>query len=247
MPRPFAEYYDLIYADKNYDKDIADFAAIVAHPRLKDLRILEIGAGTGNQTVRLAGLVKELTSVEIDPDFADVIERKLAISPPPNVAFWRQPLAVVDCFHNDAAVAFFHVLNYVGPDEIFELLRAIADRLRPGAPLIADVWGYGAMVDPPRPETRIKRAGTALVTQKITPTLNDSDRRLFLDYEIEISGLTEPVRFGERLNIFLWHPEELSRQLVRAGFHAPSYWDYRQFPASAETRSYRVWLRSIRR
>src|SRR5580658_6850839 len=78
MPRRFAEYYDHIFVDKYYDKDINDFVHLAARPDLANLRVLEIGAGTGNQSLRLSKLCARVTAVETDPDFAAVLEAKIA-------------------------------------------------------------------------------------------------------------------------------------------------------------------------
>lgn len=132
MPRPFAKHYDLVYADKDYDKDIADFAQLVGADRLRNMRVLEVGAGTGNQSLRLAGMVRELVAVEIDPDFFELLAGKVSSSDMLGIRLERRPIGDLPLEPFDAAAAFFHVLNYVGPADMPALDQFTALVGRPG-------------------------------------------------------------------------------------------------------------------
>lgn len=140
MPRPFATHYDALYADKDYGKDVADFRALLGDRPLSGLRLLEIGAGTGSHTVRLAPEVAELVSVEIDPDFAALLRARLASGAFPHVTTFAGRVEELPARPFDAAAAFFHVLNYVPRASMPGFLEAIARRLVPGAPFVADLW-----------------------------------------------------------------------------------------------------------
>src|SRR5262249_19094849 len=109
VTRPFVAHYDEIYVDKDYGKDIRDFLALSGAGSAA--RLLEIGAGTGNQTLRLAAVAASVVAVEIDADFAAVASPKLAAVP--NVTLHRGRLESLAASSFDAAAAFFHVLNYV--------------------------------------------------------------------------------------------------------------------------------------
>lgn len=247
MPRPFAAHYDLIYADKDYGRDIAAFAALAGAENLPAMRVLEIGAGTGNQSLRLAESVRELVAVEIDPDFFDVLAAKVAARGPANLTLERDPVERLGPEQFDAAAAFFHVLNYVEPGRMPGFLAALAARLKAGAPLIADLWnGIAALDDPPRAERREKRAGEARVIQEIVPALDRDTRRVTLDYAIEIDDRGRKVRFHETLRLYLWLQEEIASLLAAAGFHKITFHDYARFPMPATKQSWRIWLHATR-
>src|SRR5262249_54272525 len=91
MPRPFARHYDAIYADKDYGRDLAALEALLEGRALRNGRLLELGAGTGNHTLRLAPRVGELASVEIDRDFAEVLSTKVAAAGARNVRVYSCP------------------------------------------------------------------------------------------------------------------------------------------------------------
>lgn len=247
MPRPFAKHYDLVYADKDYDKDIADFAQLVGADRLRNMRVLEVGAGTGNQSLRLAGMVRELVAVEIDPDFFELLAGKVSSSDVRAIQLEWRPIGDLPLEPFDAAAAFFHVLNYVEPAEMPTFLSALAERLKPGAPLVADLWnGAAALADPPRLEIREKRPGSARVLQRIVPKLDRQARRLSLAYEIDIDEGDLRTHFHETLDLYLWLREEIAALLAEAGFHKIAFYDYARFPMPATNQSWRVWLHAAR-
>lgn len=247
MVRPFVEHYDLVYADKDYDKDIADFSRMMGNAYMRDLRVVEIGAGTGNQSLRLARLVRELVAVEIDPDFSEMLVAKLARAGTTNVQPETRPLAALPATHFDAAAAFFHVLNYVDPGAMPGFLTALAERLNAGAPFVADLWnGAAALSDPPRHELREKRRGDTLVLQRIVPTLDSESRRLTLDYDVEIKDDTSAGHFQETIVLYLWLRDELVNLLQHAGFRNIVFYDYVRFPMRATNESWRIWLHATR-
>lgn len=247
MPRPFVENYDLIYADKDYDKDIADFASLIAPRALGDLRLVEIGAGTGNQSLRLASRVRELVALEIDGDFATLLRRKAAAANFPNLKVVTSPVSALPSASFDAASAFFHVLNYLGPDTLPEFLGDVAKCLKPGAPFVTDIWHAEAtLADPPRPETRKKGPPDQPITISIEPTLDSLHRRVSLRYDIKIANAGQITRYNERLDLHLWTKAELGEAFDRAGFRQLQFWDYRLYPSAATDTSWRLWVRAYR-
>ena len=248
MVRPFARHYDAIYSDKDYDADIDVLLTLCSDKNLSRGRVLEIGAGTGSHTVRLAPRVKELVSVEIDLDFAVLARQKLAKGTSANVQFSSNPVAELAEGEFDGAAAFFHVLNYVPRNARLSFLKALGARLVPGAWFVTDMWNGDAVLrDPPRCETRNKEVGTTTVRQKISPALNAATSAVTLSYEIEVcqSGHTES--FAEELKLCIWPLSEIKELLMAAGFTDIQFWDWRRFPAPATSDSWRVWMRAIRR
>lgn len=247
MPRPFVQHYDVVYADKDYDSDVAALEALAGPAALADKRLLEIGAGTGNHTVRLARKVAELACLEIDPDFSEVLAAKLAAAALSNVTRHACRLQELPARDFDAAAAFFHVLNYIGRDEMQGFLHALAQRLKPGAPFVADLWnGAAALQDPPRDELREKMAGSVRVVQRIRPELDLDRRMVTLNYDISLADAGGTQSFRERLVLFLWLQEELAAALRLAGFTDVNFFDYRSWQEPATARSWRLWLRARR-
>jgi predicted O-methyltransferase YrrM len=241
MPRPFVQHYDAVYADKDYASDIEVLEAYAGPLAGKSL--LELGAGTGNHTLRLAPRVATLVCLEIDPDFSEVLATKLAAAALPNVTRCACRLQELPAKEFDAAAAFFHVLNYIGPGEMEAFLASLAARLKPGAPVVADLWnGAAALQDPPREERREKRSAAGRVTQQIRPELDRDRRMVTLTYDISLEKAGVTQSFRERLVLFLWLKEELATLLHGAGFTDVRFFDFRSWHVPATDRSWRLWL-----
>lgn len=243
MARPFVAHYDLLYADKDYDKDIRDFLALTGLSAPIRTPLLEIGAGTGNQTIRLAQFAAHPTCVEIDPDFAEILRAKVTPASHAHVRVVDQPIAALRGQGFGVAVAFFHVLNYIGRDAMPGFVADLAACLAPGADFVADVWhGEAALADPPRHEIRQKRNLGRDISFEVTPKTDAVAREVVLDYAISIADDIAPIVIDERLELFLWSKAELADLLTAAGFTDVAFFDYRNYPAPAGPESWRVWL-----
>jgi len=248
MPRPFAQHYDTIYADKNYATDVAVVLELIGAVGGRKPRLLELGAGTGNHSRLLAPEVGALVSVEIDQDFAEIAAAKLARLDLANVSLEKRPLAELPLEPFDAACALFHVLNYIAPEDLGALARDLAVRLKPGAVFVADLWNAEAVRRaPPKYEARKKQVGDVTVDQRIDPEVNDLQTQVTLSYAIEISGSgLSPVKIDEVLRLQLWSQADLSRTFAEVGFCNVRYYDYARFPAAAGPDSWRLWMTAER-
>jgi SAM-dependent methyltransferase len=247
MPRPFVEHYDLIYCDKDYEKDISTVFSLIGHDRPEGMRLLEVGAGTGNHSLRLASRVRELVSVEIDPDFSAMAAKKFARAGRGNLRLETRALASIDRPPFDSVCALFHVLNYVLPSEMPDFAGNLARLVRPGGRFVADSWnGTVVLNDPPRPEVREKSQGEIKIRQAITPSMRADRREVVLHYDIEIRGLGVETRFQEELKLYLWTGAELTEIFDRAGFRDLVFYDYARFPERATSESWRLWMAGTR-
>jgi SAM-dependent methyltransferase len=244
--RPFARHYDSIYSDKDYQSDIAVMTAMCGD-NLGARRVIEIGAGTGNHTVHLARLVRQLVSLEIDPDFAEVAQRKIRDAASTNIDFQAVPIENLPAFDFDGAAAFFNVLNYITPEHRQSFIEALAARLKSGSWFVTDLWnGELVLRDPPHPETREKNHGTTRVRQEITPVLDSQAGTVRLSYDIEVAQKGSTEHFTEELTMHVWRLSELEHMLQEAGFTDIEFRDRRRFPAVADDGSWHVWMRATR-
>lgn len=244
--RPFARHYDAVYADKDYDSDIAVLTALCGSANSSSETLLEIGAGTGSHTVRLAPLFNKVTAIEIDREFAEVARLKTAGCL--NVRFTTTPVEDIQESEFTGVAAFFNVLNYIPPTQMRPFLAATSARLRVGGWFLTDLWnGKAVLADPPRPETRLKQAGPAVISQSITPALDTHANTVTLDYGVTITDGGSKETFSESLKMHVWKLDELVDLLAEVGLSQVQFWDRRRFPAPATDDSWQVWLRAIKR
>lgn len=243
----FAETYDLIYGDKDYARDIEIFRTLYGlfpgPAPLDQASLLEIGAGTGNHTQRLAALVARLTATERDKAFLRVCGKKIAEANLPHVdvrADWPENAAP----SYDAAAAFFHVLNYIADEaEMKDFIRHLGARLRSGGLFVFDMWHAEAVaLDPPREETRHKQVAGHAVRQRIKPTYDAGRAQVCLDYDFSIQAPPgEKTDFQERIELKLWKKDQLENLFAASGFSCAGFWDYTGFPSPVSSKSWRLW------
>jgi len=240
--RPFVRHYDTLFADKDYDSDVATLATLAGAGATS--RVLELGAGTGSHSLRLGGLCREVVSVEIDADFHAACAARLRAAGARNVALHATPVERLPESGFDVAAAFFHVLNYIPPGNRGGFAGAIGDRVVPGGRFLADLWHAEAVErDPPREETRTKCAGGVRLVQRIAPRYVPGGAEVGLDYSFEVEASGRPVeRFDERIRLYLWTRPALEATFRTAGFSHVEFRDWREPRRAAGPESWRVWL-----
>lgn len=109
-------------------------------PRGASVRVLDIGCGFGDSTVRLGGLVSggEVVGVDCAQNFVDASSRRAAAVGAERVRFLRGDVQVDDLGGPyDAAYARFGTMFFDSP---VAALRNVRRALAPGASLMMSVW-----------------------------------------------------------------------------------------------------------
>lgn len=139
-----AEYYDLITVDRvaDFDPLLSDFVDGLGE---EGGVLLDIGAGTGSFTVRLAELsqVCEVFAIEPSPSLRSILASRVSQHPglTERITIFPHTLADVQASlpkQIGGAIAF-GVLPHFSPAERLELLQMFADRLTPGARALIEV------------------------------------------------------------------------------------------------------------
>ncbi|MDX1922030.1 MAG: class I SAM-dependent methyltransferase [Alphaproteobacteria bacterium] len=241
--RPFVQYYDAIYSDKDYHADAEILRGLVKHASRPN--ILEIGSGTGNQSLQLCKWA-DVTAVETDADFADVMQKKCATQSA--IKLFQGDIGKLAAHGFDAAAAYFHVVNYIhDADALAHLFRETAKRLKSNAPFLFDMWhAECVLADPPRDTTRSKDfdnyLGSGMVVQTILPQLDVTSRKVTLNYKIVLQGITGVAPFTETIRLHLWQQNEIVGVLQRAGFTDVTFYDGRSYPQAATPQSWALWV-----
>ena len=243
--RPFVQHYDAIYSDKDYRADTEILRGLVKPPARPHL--LEIGAGTGNQTLLLNEWA-DVTAVETDADFMEILRQKCAAQP--SITIFEKDIGALPAMQGDGAAAYFHVVNYIHDEHtLAHLFKEIAGRLKPKAPFLFDMWhGECVMSDPPRATTRVKAfsnyLGKGIVTQIIKPALDMPRRTVTLNYTItvEMEDQAALAPFDETIRLHLWRQNEIVAALRQAGFYEIEFHDGRNFAQAATAQSWTLWV-----
>lgn len=154
----YADLYDTLYADKDYEAEAAYVAGRIRDALPAAASVLEFGSGTGRHARLLAAHGFDVTGIERSPAMLARAERV----PSQGVRFIEGDMRscrVEGLF--DCVIALFHVVSYLSSnDDILDAFRNARRHLAPGGLFLFDFW-YGPAVLTLKPETRVKDLDSA--------------------------------------------------------------------------------------
>jgi SAM-dependent methyltransferase len=218
----YAQYYDLLYRDKDYEGEAGYVAARLGQARA----VLELGSGTGRHALELARLGHDVTGVDMSEGMvahAEARRRAADVALQPRLRFQRgdaRSVRVPGSF--DGVLSLFHVLSYqVADPDVDAMLATAAAHLRPGGRFVFDFW-YGPAVLAQKPENRTRTLqGEGIeLTRRASPRLDAAARRVNVRYEVEVRDLESGERqtFTENHAMRYFDLPEVQAALARAGF-----------------------------
>jgi len=229
-----AEFYDLFYKDKPY-YDEALYVADLIQRRCPDARsVLDLGCGTGLRCLEMARHGYKVTGLDQSPAMLAVARQNLLMAndiPNGTVDFLLGDITEYLSPHSyDAAISLFHVFSYLTTEEsLREAVVRSFKNLRPGGVLIFDYWhGPGVLHDLPSPRTRSAEDSHVTLVRKSVPRHFPDAHLVELTLSLETidkqTGIHE--RVDETYLLRYWFPEELERQLERAGFQEVRHYSW---------------------
>lgn len=219
--KEYAEYYDLIYKDKDYEKEVdfieAIFGEIVGASKPK--RILEVGCGTGNYTKILMDRGYEVTAVDLSEDMLKIASEKCDCE----CKFIKGDISEITINEKfDACIAMFAVMGYLTENaDIIKALNNIYNHLKPNGVFVFDVWN-GLAVMRLLPEQRIKEVENdeIRIIRFAVPNLKAFEHICEVNYKLIIQnkGDSKLKEINEKHVMRFYFPQELKYYLENAGF-----------------------------
>lgn len=214
----FYRYYDTLFAAKDYAGEVAAVMRYCADRPVA--KILEIGCGTGNHTLELAGYGEvSVNAVDIDAEMLSLAKIKADKACKVNIAFSS---VVNTCEKMDLCVALFNVVNYVCPDGGLEAFFVdIAKSLRDRGVFIFDCWnGAAALLDPPGSKYYEQYCGDRRISCHLTSHTDIALRMTTLNYQLDLYDKNgDRIQSGDyQIKHRLWTPDEIRNGLLEAGF-----------------------------
>jgi SAM-dependent methyltransferase len=211
----YARYYDLLYADKDYEGEARYVASLLERHCPGARTLLDLGCGTGRHARALARLGYDVLGVDRSEEMVAQANDSGAAGPanPGRTSFATGDLRFYRAGRTfDAVTALFHVVSYqtanADLEAAFDTARA---HLRPGGVFVFDCW-YGPAVLTERPSVRVKRLGDGetRVVRLAEPAFLPNENRVDVAYTVLVrdgaSGAVEEVRENHCMR-YLFLPE----------------------------------------
>ena len=188
----YSEYYDLIYEDKNYKKEVKYIDELIQklHPGAKT--ILDIGCGTGIHANLLASLGYKVLGVDFSEQMIQIANSKKLIEYKENhdlLEFKTGDIRKIDLHDKfDVVVSLFHVISYLNSNQdLNDGLNTIYKHLKPGGVAIFDFWhGPGVLTDPPATRLKIIENNSLKITRIAVPTIDVINNTVEVKYDLII-------------------------------------------------------------
>jgi SAM-dependent methyltransferase len=171
-----AAYYDLLYDDREYEREAESLAGLLRRYAPATRSLLEFGSGTGRHARLLAAMGFAVTGVERSP-------RMLARAVPGDYVQADIRTVALDR-QFDAVFSLFHVMSYqTSNDDVLAVLGRAGEHLRPGGLFVFDFW-YTPAVLTQGAGTRVKRVGNDAieVLRVAEPVLMPNLNRVDVNY-----------------------------------------------------------------
>lgn len=213
----YANYYDLLYHDKDYRAEAEYFLTKVrqfGRPNPSDL--LEYGAGTGSHQRFLTEAGFSATGVELSAEMCEIGRVRGASLIEADITTYRHHKQV------DAVLALFHVVSYITEENaLAQMLSGVRDNLLPGGVFVFDVWFENAVLWQ-EPEVRIKRVSTPEieVIRVAEPRMSRDEKKVRVDYSFFGRNRGESLweGFSESHLLRYFSNEDLRRLAASSGF-----------------------------
>jgi SAM-dependent methyltransferase len=235
--------YDLIYRDKDYDRECTLLESIFAgYGEHRTRTVLDLGCGTGNHSIRLASHGFQVAGVDMSAHMLRTAERKAAQA---NVSIeWHQSdIRAVNLNRQfDAVLMMFAVLGYqLENEDVLRALRTARSHLAPGGLFVCDVWhGPAVLGQQPQDRMRVIQDHGRTLLRMSSGVLDSFRHRCHVDIRIwEIAGSRVcETREEHRMRYFF--PQELALFLNVTGFQLRRLGAFPEIDQEATERTWNV-------
>lgn len=218
----YAEYYDLIYHDKDYGKECNFIEEIIQNYSTNLVKtILDCGCGTGGHTIPLAQRGYAVTGIDASKRELKHARRKAKESNV-NADFQSGDLRQLELGKTvDACICMFAVLNYITvTEEIIETLRRIRRHLAADSLFVCDIWnGLAVLRQLPSVRVKVVQNEKIRVIRTVEPELDAFNHICRLKYRLLISHGDKLIEEIIETHVIRYYfPQEIKHYLKDAGF-----------------------------
>ena len=184
----YAEYYDLLYRDKDYSGEASYVDKLIRSLDPNAKTIFSLGCGTGRYEVEFARLGYQVTGIDVSREMVELAQKQ-SISEGCH-------FAVGDiCTYRagntyDAVISLFHVMDYQTTNaNLAAAFETAAVHLNQGGVFVFDFWyGPAVLSDPPTIRVRRLNDNVLNITRIAEPVMHHDRNVVEVNYEIQMQS-----------------------------------------------------------
>ncbi|MEW6621509.1 MAG: class I SAM-dependent methyltransferase [bacterium] len=195
----YANLYDALYQDKNYEKECDFIEAIFKKHNYQPKTILELGCGTGGHALILAKRGYNLTAIDKSQPMLEVAANK-AKKAKLDIEFIKGDITNISLNKKfDAVISMFAVMSYqITNKAIADVCKLARESLISNGLFLFDCWhGPAVLIDKPKP-----------VTKEVKLNKNETILR-FSQPEVDI------INHIVKVNFRVWHLKEHKLNMLK--------------------------------
>lgn len=222
----YAQYYDLLYKDKDYERE-AKYVSTVLRTNDTDTKtILDLGCGTGMHARSLARDGYVVHGIDYSADMIKQATQRLESLPTEEtngIEFQHGDIRTIRIAKRfDAVISLFHVISYQNDnDDILKTFTTARKHLNPDGLFVFDCW-YGPTVLTDRPTSRTKhfKNETYTIVRQASAVLRPNDNIVQINYTFSVTDNTQRVvdEFQEQHSMRYFFKPEIEVFLSIADF-----------------------------
>ena len=223
----YARYYDLIYKNKPYQKEINFIESLIhKYDLLGGKNICDIGCGTGKHADLLEKAGYDVTGVEVSEKMLELASNRCSN----RIRFLNAGIQDFKSSKDfDVCISLFHVLSYLTTNnELTSAFENVSSNLRSGGLFIFDFWFYDG-VHHLKPEDRVHEfEGADLKVKKIVKSdWCPNEKLVVVDYRMEVKfgdSVLQTIEETHKMRYF--KVEEIKNLAKRAGFQVLEFTNF---------------------
>jgi len=219
--REYANAYDYLYQDKDYEKE-CDFVEEIFKKHGKSVKtILDLGCGTGGHALVLAKRGYKVVGVDHSEEMLKVARMK-AKKAGLKIDFHKssiQDLKLNEIF--DAIISMFAVMSYQTHNEDVALAcKKAKQHLKQGGVFIFDVWnGLAVITEHPTQMVKEVARGNERIIRITKPTVDTVSHTVDVKFEVLMLKGDKVISETEEIHkVRFFFPQEIKYFLEVAGF-----------------------------
>lgn len=220
--KSYADYYDILYSDKNYEGE-CDFLESIFRSYSRDTirSVLDLGCGTGGHALVLGERGYEVTGIDTSSEMLG-IGRKKAERRKIDVEFLRGDIRRIELERRfDVVISMFAVMGYqIANEDIISVFKTASKLLGKNGLFIFDVWyGPAVLSQKPSEKSKVVQKGNERIVRLATPILDILSHTVEVKYKItRFSGNETISEINEVHKMRFLFPQEIKLVCDIVGF-----------------------------
>jgi len=221
----YAEFYDLIYHDKDYHGEANYIDSLIKKYLPMASTILEFGCGTGKHAMLLAKKGYGICGIDLSKNMIETANHRVAgkYDLKESVSFLFGDIRTVNLNKKfDVVISLYHVFSYqIKNQDIIDALKTASQHLNKDGLLIFDCW-YGPAVLCDLPAVRVRRVESDdyLITRISEPKQYFNDNIVDINFDVFVQNKKNKqiIEFKEIHSMRYFFKTELELLFGQTGF-----------------------------